>query len=98
MKQEFSEKLNFDKIDVNGLNAFYGTKELPFDIVEKSANVNFTADFDIRNWGIDGVSISVENFNCEFVARLFLDDLQKDEINLLMSKTLSKQFIIIMMF
>lgn len=45
MKLEFTENLLSEKIEVNGLNVFYGTKNIGFDIQQKIAKVFFTADF-----------------------------------------------------
>jgi hypothetical protein len=86
MMLECIEKLKQASISVSDVNLLFGTNGLDFDLQDLSAEIKYNISIDVREWGIDGISVNISNIELSANINIFKEYLNKNEIELLKSK------------
>jgi hypothetical protein len=74
-------------VTVWGLNEYVGLKDLDFDNNKCTATVKYTLEPDVKEWGIRGISVSIDNIECEIECYYpEADDMEPSEIKHLEEK------------
>jgi hypothetical protein len=86
MVLECTEKLKQASISVSDVNLLFGTNGLDFDLQDLSAEIKYNISLDVREWGIDGISLNISNIELSANINILKEYLNTNEIELLKSK------------
>ena len=87
MNLKFSTKVL--DVDVNQIKHYFGLKDSPnlyFEVEKQPASVSYEMAFEVREWGIKSVDVSILSFSTTIYWEVYKEDALKHEQELLLSK------------